>query len=238
MKKKEICDFLRFCIRKAYIKVLSLGIPKVEGVQLCGNENYGGWKIITRLLSSGKSIVYSFGVGFDLSFSEDVVKKLNCNVFAFDPTPKSCSYVREAELSKDERFHFYEYGLSAQSGIERFHLPENDEYVSGSIIEYDGVKKDFIEVEMKSLSDISNLLGHEYVDVLKMDIEGSEFAVIDSLKALTCGQVCIEVHDRFFDNGLKKLFYMLRKMRHMGYVIFDISGNGEEFSFVKKEMIR
>ena len=34
---------------------------------------------------------------------------------------------------------------------------------------------------MKSLADIANELGHSHIDVLKMDIEGSEYEVIENI---------------------------------------------------------
>jgi FkbM family methyltransferase len=34
---------------------------------------------------------------------------------------------------------------------------------------------------MKTLKDIMNELGHEHIDVLKMDIEGSEYDVLENI---------------------------------------------------------
>ena len=50
-------------------------------------------------------------------------------------------------------------------------------------------------------------LGHEKIDILKMDIEGAEFEVIHDIicDGIEFGQLCIEVHDRFFENGDKRL---------------------------------
>ena len=36
-----------------------------------------------------KSIIYSFGIGEDISFDLSLIKEFDCNVFGFDFTPKS-----------------------------------------------------------------------------------------------------------------------------------------------------
>ena len=67
-----------------------------------------------------------------------------------------------------------------------------------------------------------------------MDIEGSEYEVIDSI--LTAGieitQMAIEVHNRFFDDGQERNDRLIAKMNACGYKIFSISETELELSFV------
>ena len=141
----------------------------------CGND-YGGFYISP--LPDMKNI-YSFGIGTDISFDLAIIEKFNVEIFAFDPTPKSIDWIKnKGEIRK---FHFYPIGLSNFDGKAEFHLPKNPEYVSGSAFLYDGVKTEAVSVEMKRLSTIISELKHKFIDVLKLDIEGSEFDVIEDI---------------------------------------------------------
>ena len=203
----------------------------------CGND-YGGFDVASeypdKISESRNLIVYSFGIGEDLSFSEDMLKKWNCDIYAFDPTPKSIKYVQNHHLFKNECFHFFPFGLSDKDGTGYFHLPKNENYVSGSLLKHDGVKDETIEVEFKSLKSIMNQLGHEYIDILKMDIEGSEFSAIKNI--LSAGiefkELCVEVHNRMFDNGTEMLKEMISLLKKHGYKIVSLSSNCEEITFL------
>lgn len=204
-------------------------------VKSYGND-YGGFNVCTDIFSEGELIVYSFGIGEDLSFSEAIMDDFEPYIFAFDPTPKSIKYVNEHKLNSNEKFHFLPVGLSDKDEIAKFYLPINDEYVSGSAISHDSVKEVGIDVKMRCLNTLVNYYGHSKIDLLKMDIEGTEFAVIESLEncCVPIEQICVEVHDRFFKDGLTKLRAFLRKLRAMDYILIYVSERGEEFTFIKR----
>jgi FkbM family methyltransferase len=139
------------------------------------------------------AIVYSFGIGEDVSFDTAVINNHNCHVFGFDPTPKSINWVKKQELS--EKFHFHEFGISSKSG---FYLPKNPEYVSGSLNTQKNVDlTNKISVIMKSIENIMKELGHKHIDVLKMDIESAEYDVIENIlnAKISITQILIEFHD-------------------------------------------
>lgn len=220
----------KYC--RKYNSILVLDRQDVSTVT-CGND-YGGFNILP--ISNSEPVVYSFGIGEDLSFSEGVLKLYKAQIFAFDPTPKSINYVHHHELMSNERFHFEPIGLSDKDETVLFHLPENDEYVSGSIIPHDGVKDAGIEVRMECLETITCRNEHSHIDVLKMDIEGSEFDVIAGLGLLdvTIDQICLEIHDKFFDDGLSRVRNMVKQLHAMGYLLVYKSQNGQEVTFAKK----
>jgi FkbM family methyltransferase len=201
-------------------------------------NSYGGFYAVPDLLHAG-SIVYSLGIGKDISFDRDVIKKHGCKVFAFDPTPKSVQWIDEQKLPAS--FHFNSYGISKQTGIEKFYLPENPRGVSGSLVIHDDVDElKLIEVPMKSLPDITNELGHQHLDVLKMDIEGAEYDVIDSILAtpVSIDQILIELHDRFFTEKENTSKILVEKMKSFGYEIFAASISYEEVSFIHSTALK
>lgn len=201
-------------------------------------SRYGGFYLNPDLLNEN-SIVYSFGIGEDISFDNEIIKNHNCHVFGFDPTPKSVKWVREQNLS--EKFHFYEFGVSNKSGFVDFFLPKKDEYVSGSLVEQENIdllKK--VRIYVKSIKDIMNDLGHKHIDVIKMDIEGSEYDIIvDILNAkISVTQILIEFHDRFYKDGKQKTKQTIKDLYNNGYEIFAISDSFEEISFINKFAIQ
>ena len=72
-----------------------------------GNE-YGGFYVCPVFINEN-SIVYSFGIGEDISFDKALIDIHGCHVFGFDPTPKSIDWIKSQKLP--ENFNFYEYGL-------------------------------------------------------------------------------------------------------------------------------
>lgn len=197
-------------------------------------NTYGGFYLCPEILDEN-SIVYSFGIGEDISFDNAVNNNIGCHVFGFDPTPKSIKWIKTQRIH--EKFHFYEFGISNKSGFVDFFLPNNPNHISGSTItqkNVDVMKK--ISVEMKTINDIMYELGHNHIDVLKMDIEGSEYAVIDNIldSKISITQILIEFHDRFFEKGNLKSKEAIEKLKLNGYEIFAISDSFEEISFIKK----
>lgn len=205
--------------------------------KLCryGND-YGGFMVCEETVGP-KPIVYSFGIGEDLSFSEDVERKLGAEIYAYDPTPQAIRFVKRHPMSRKSHFHFEEIGLSDKDEKVVFYIkPANSKDVSGSIIPRDNLEKNGIEVEMKSIESISKKNGHMYIDILKMDVEGSEFKVIEGLKGCKAEikQICLEVHDRFFEDGIERLKKSVSTLKDMGYLLVYVSFKGDELTFVKK----
>jgi hypothetical protein len=75
---------------------------------------------------------------------------------------------------------------------------------------------------------------HKYIDILKMDIEGAEYDVIDDLlrSEIEIHQLLIEFHHRFPSLGIKKTRQAVEKLRNAGFALFNVSQIGEEFSFI------
>ena len=182
-------------------------------------------------------IVYSFGIGQDISFDKSMIKKHTCTVFGFDPTPKSIQWVKDNVTEKN--FKFYEFGIGEKTEKTTFFLPLNEMHVSGSYVQQSNVSEiRSVEVQMKSLFDIAKELGHDHINVLKMDIEGAEYDIIEGIinSNLKIDQILIEFHDRFFEEKLKSQ-KVVEMFQNKGYEIFAVSDTFEEVSFIKKGLL-
>ena len=92
---------------------------------------------------------------------------------------------------------------------------------------------------MKKLETIMKELGHNMIAILKMDIEGAEYQVIEDMAASTIRpvQVLVEFHHRFRSVGLKKTKDAVERLRKMGYGLFSVSSSGKEFCFMLKSNV-
>lgn len=180
-----------------------------------------------------KSIIYSFGVGEDISWDVDIIKHYGVQVYAFDPTPKSIDWV--AEQNTPPQFRFYEYGLADHDGTIKFYPPEDPDHVSHTILYKAVTASNMIEVPVKTLSTIMHELNHTHIDILKMDIEGAEYAVLKSIvkSDVSIGQILVEFHHRFPQVSIKETIRTVQLLQKHGYKLFNVSETAEEFSFIQ-----
>jgi len=181
-------------------------------------------------LDKKQLVVLSFGLGEDITFDIEMMKNFNCKVYGFDPTPKSINYVESLKL--DENFRLVKCALSDTCGVLKFNLPENENNVSGSLEEMSS--RNIIEVECKDLKTICNELEIENIDILKMDIEGSEYKVIENMikNKIYPNQLLIEYHHFFDIISIEKTKKSIKLLLDNGYDLFHI--DGYNYHFIKK----
>ena len=193
---------------------------------------FSSWTVCPDGLNA-ESLVLSFGVGKDISWEIALSRKYGCRILLFDPTPASVEWISRQDLPKN--FTFYSFGISDHDGTERFYLPADQGHVSASI--FHGVSSNsFFEAEVHTLGWILDMIGLKKVHILKMDIEGAEYKVIQSLQVLNFRpqQILIEFHHRFPEIQIAHTRDAIKALNEMGYRIFYISPNGEEYSFIRK----
>ena len=198
-----------------------------------GNR-FANWTFCPDLIDEN-ALVYSFGVGADVSFDLELIKNFKLHVYAFDPSPGSIEWVEKQQLP--EEFHFYPYGLAAYDGNIQFAEPHETGVHSLRMIHADGDsigETKIHELPVHRLSTLMQKLGHSRIDILKMDIEGAEYKVVeDILEAdFEISQILIEFHHRFSNMGIEKTRQSIRKLNSAGYKIFNVSASGEEISFI------
>lgn len=199
----------------------------------CGSE-YGGYSVVPSKIGNG-ALVYSLGVGEDLSFDLELMQRFDVQVHAFDPTPRSQTFVEQQDLP--EHFEFHPWGVADFDGVADFSPPENPEHVSHSLVLKEGRTRAPIEVPVKRLSTIMGELGHSHVDLLKLDIEGSEYGLLEDLvkSELRPTQILVEYHHHMPGMTLKQTEDSLEALRRAGYRVFDVSPTGHEFSLLLTE---
>lgn len=104
---------------------------------------YGGWPLLKA--TPNNALVYSFGIGEDISFDIAAIKEFGCIVHGFDPTPRSKIWIEKQPLP--EKFIFHSIGIADHDGKEKFFPPKKSEHVSYSIQPAEGLNEDSIVVE-------------------------------------------------------------------------------------------
>lgn len=197
-----------------------------------------GWVICSDLIPRG-GIVYSFGVGANVAWDVAMIEQFGTEVHAFDPTPESIAWVARQKLPA--KFHFHDYGIAAFDGTLNFYPPKKPGrmHFSQDRQKYNRPDQRPIPGRVLRLSTILKQLGHSHIDVLKLDVEGTEFDCIPDLlqSGIEIGQLLIEVHyhhpTRSFDEGVR----LLRQIEAAGFACFDISSRGLEFGFVNRRLL-
>ncbi|HKU37017.1 MAG TPA: FkbM family methyltransferase [Polyangiales bacterium] len=203
-----------------------ISLPKAR----LGTE-YGGYAVAVELLRP-ESVVYSVGIGEDASFDLALIARFGCSVHAFDPTPRSLSWVR-AQPDLPPQFHVHAYGLADYDGIASFAPPKNPAHVSFN--QLPGKQDARVELPVRQLSTLMRELGHERLDVLKLDIEGGEYAVLDALAAGPAlpTQLLVEFHHQLRGIPVSRTERALGGLHELGYRIFDRQPGGHEYSLVR-----
>jgi len=196
-----------------------------------GNK-FTDWSIVPDGLSS-LSIIYSFGLEKDVSFEVELIKLYGVTIHAFDPTPRSIEFVKSLNLT--DQFILHEFGIADFDGNAIFYAPKDPTRVSHTIVPRSSRETSkSIEVPVYRLTTIMKMLGHNKIDLLKMDIEGAEYGVIQDLKDsnISISQLCLEFHHRWPEVGIKKTKKAISQINIMGFKIFDVSPSGLEYSFI------
>lgn len=195
---------------------------------------YGGWNIIPNSLNES-SIVYTFGIGEDISFDLSLIQKYNCKVQAFDPTPRVTEWL--AAQKTPANFIYHPVALSDEDGSLTFYTPENEAHISHKAFASEHSKA--VIVTCKKLSSILKELGDKQIDLLKIDIEGFEYAVLENMirENIKPKQLLVEFHHFFPEVGNSKTEDAIRFLEKNGYRLFNAADSFCEFSFVNQEEI-
>lgn len=194
-------------------------------------SKHGKWAILSDPSFSYQYIL-SAGLGEDASFEIELINLFGGKVFFIDPTPRALLHFdsilesigspKSKEYSSDgsQSVKSYDlstissvslqiipFALSSEDGIKRFFLPLNKINVSHSLISRPNLNssENYIDVNSICIASVLNLTNLPKIDLLKLDIEGSEIEVLFDLidSKITVNQILVEF-DSFPSFSIRK----------------------------------
>jgi FkbM family methyltransferase len=196
-----------------------------------GSE-YGGYCLDSSMVGCD-AVVYSLGIGEDISFDLSLIERFSVEVDAFDPTPKVKKWLATQSLPR--QFHFHDAGIAGHEGEQTFYLPPREDWVSHSIFQAREYGRESARFPVMRLSTAMQLHGRKRIDVLKMDIEGAEYAVIEEIvrEKIPVTQLLVEFHHRLSSVGTDKTKTALAQLEKHGMKISYVCPRKEVFTFVQ-----
>lgn len=175
-----------------------------------------------------ESIVYSGGVGRDITFEHGLVRNFGCSIVLFDPSPTGLETVALPE-NRIPQFQHHPVALAGKCGTLRFAPPREEK--EGSWFMQEG-NDATIEVPSVDLTTLMERCGHKHIDLLKIDVEGAEYEVLDDLisRRLPVRQVLVEFHHGILP-GIRRsrTIRSLLKMSLAGYKLLLQDGLNHTF---------
>jgi FkbM family methyltransferase len=222
--------------KKLFLKRLIGKEPLLKPEIRLSTASDGGWRYHPDDLNEA-SVVYSLGIGKDIEFDVALIRAFGLQVHAFDPTPSTREWLRAGH--QPAGFHFHPWAVTAKDGTiklyPRIHKDGSKSADMYTLMAADTSRPDAIEVPAFSLGSIAASLGHARIDLLKMDIEGAEYQVLDTLQdsAVKPRQLLVEFHHRFAGIGPARTVGAVAALGRLGYRLFAISDTGRELSFLR-----
>lgn len=195
-------------------------------IQYLGTK-YGGWYLPKDIDLNEDSIVYSAGVGEDISFDLLLQTKYGSNILLIDPTERAIKHYEEVikyfesnksgqnftgDIQKDylqqivickpnfEKIKYDNIGLWDKEEELKFYKQKNPNYVSQSLVT-NMFTNQYTIVKTNTVKQLMEKYNHDHIDLFKLDIEGAEIKTLNKMldDEIYPKYICVE-----YDLYLKK----------------------------------
>jgi FkbM family methyltransferase len=155
----------------------------VPGLEDLGTR-YGGWTIPGQLIDDSW-LCYCIGAGGDVSFDLALIDRYGATVRSIEPVAEYVEEARRAAAGRD-RFSAYQAPIATADGPIRMQVTHDARSRSLSAASlYDTAR--YVEVPGRTFESLMAELGDDHIDLLKLDIEGSEYDVVPRLDLRALG---------------------------------------------------
>lgn len=225
MKKKFINRYLgKFGVElhgKGYLQSLAKGDFKKDAFLVQKEKVGGDCKIIFDVGANRGDVTALYRQGFP-----------EAEIFAFEPFPQSLE-IFKGKHGKDNKIHAFQLALAAEEGEKILYVNHNVDTNSLLLSRDTGLSSDKqvknvseLPVKTVTLDVFCRDKGIGYIDILKMDIQGGEWAALQGASGLLQnGKIGLIYSEVYFIEQYKDqpLFHDISKLLHSyGYGLQDI----------------
>jgi FkbM family methyltransferase len=160
------------------------------------------------------SIIFDLG-GYEGQWASDIFAKYCCTVHVFEPVLEFTNNIKE-RFSQNPHIIVHQFGLSDRDQIVQIHFDRNQSsmYTSGT---------DVREAKLISAKKFIDMEGIEHIDLMKINIEGGEYDLVDHLihtalvKQIANIQVQFHDHVPNAEKRMQKIQQALQKTHYVTY---------------------
>lgn len=189
------------------------------------------WEFCPTGLNS-KSRIVCAGAGGDISFEAELHQLTGAEVHLLDPSPTGIETYRKAP---PVGVVYHEVGLAGDSSNYTFALPRNPDEGSYKEPRFDSEGMETVTFKCLSIDDFMASHDIKSIDLFKMDIEGFEYDVLDSIikRKIPIRQICVEFHNLrgHLLSGIIRYLWIIR-LRLNGYHLISHVGTTDH-TFLK-----
>jgi len=189
-----------------------------------------------KLPKQNDCVVYDFGIRTDVAVGVELLKEFGCEVHGFDPSPITQNFAKTFKPPKNYTLHLYgggaidgniklfEYGWQQVSMFRPYPDREHGTpQITGEL-----------KLPVRRVPSLMKEFGHKYVDVLKIDVEGSEYAILHDIidtfgptGDLPFDHILVEWHNFGIDErygSSHHINYLVHILNGFGFKMFAMNG--------------
>jgi len=214
------------------MKIINEGEPNIEWI----GDGVESKRVCMDLVPEG-SVIISGGIGTNISFDVEMISKKGCILVVVDPSNMSQQFLQR--FAHIPNFLYLKKALNYKAGtIELYEGDSGNGLMGSTEPSHHSVSKSVREVTKSTCEAItlqSLFDTYSNISYLKLDIEGGEYDILDSLQSLDIPQVSIEFHHFCSDSWSKEdTQNCIKKMNGWGYTEYCYGNDGVEFLFIKE----
>jgi FkbM family methyltransferase len=208
-------------------------LPQRAGPELVAlGSTYGGWKLPDGVIDPSW-MCYLVGAGGDVSLELELISRYHAKVRCFDAVAFFVESARE-QAGDPPAFSAHHAAIAVKDGpirVQRSHDPVSQSVSAAQL--YDSAN--YFELPGRSLPSLMSELGDSSVELLKLDIEGSEYNVLPTLDLAGMGVKLLAV--QFHHNGsVRKAQQLIADLREQGYELVA-SRPAVKLAFLHRELL-
>lgn len=196
-------------------------------------KNIRGHHLLDTYLDSD-SVVIDLGAYLG-DFSRIISESYHCTVYSVEASP-----ITFKQTYKSSLVHKFNYAIGSDNTVLKFFLGTNPE--GNSIFErHRDAKGEFVEVPGISLFRFLEMNSIKKIDLLKIDIEGAEVNLFDSMSddfLATIPQITVEFHDFISELDIQvKVNQIKDRLSKLGFQYLIFEKPNKDVLFLKKGLI-